>query len=46
MIAVDRARLEPATLEVADAPPEQAKNMADNSRATKGGQMIRYRHVT
>ena len=24
-------------------PPEQAKNMADNSRATKGGQMIRYR---
>jgi alkylresorcinol/alkylpyrone synthase len=25
-------------------PPEQAKHMADNSRATKGGQMIRYRH--
>jgi hypothetical protein len=26
-------------------PPEQAKNMADNSRATKGGQMIRYRQA-
>jgi hypothetical protein len=26
-------------------PPEQAKNVADNSRATKGGQMIRYRHA-
>jgi hypothetical protein len=25
-------------------PPEQAKNLADNSRATKGAQMIRYRH--
>src|SRR5438874_618518 len=24
-------------------PPEQATNMADNSRATKGGQMTRYR---
>src|SRR6516164_7047000 len=25
-------------------PPEQAANMADNSRATKGGQLMRYRH--
>jgi hypothetical protein len=25
-------------------PPEQAKNMADNSRATKGGQITRYGH--
>jgi nucleotide-binding universal stress UspA family protein len=29
--------------DVSPRPPEQAKNMADNSRATKGGQMIRYR---
>src|SRR3989449_6625804 len=26
-------------------PPEQAANMADNSRATKGGQLTRYRHT-
>src|SRR5207302_1913582 len=26
-------------------PPEQAANMADNSRATKGGQMTRYRQL-
>jgi hypothetical protein len=25
--------------------PEQAKNVADNSRAAKGGQMTRYRHA-
>jgi hypothetical protein len=26
-------------------PPEQAANMADNSRATKGGQLMRYRQM-
>jgi hypothetical protein len=33
-----------ASWSAASPPPKQAANMADNSRATKGGQMIRYRH--
>ena len=32
-----------ASSSAASLPPEQAANMADNSRATKGGQMIRCR---
>src|SRR5262249_37762715 len=33
-----------ASWSAASPPPEQAANLADNSRATKGGQMTRYGH--
>src|SRR5580765_5529378 len=35
-----------APASAASIPPEQEANLADNSRATKGGQMIRYGHPT